>query len=241
LSDLREDILTEIRRLAAAADGQPPGQNVFSNETGIAPHKWRGVFWAKWGDALIDAGFKPNNWQSKSDTVKVLDRFAELALTMGRIPTNSEIDLARRSNNSIPSSKYVLSHFGGKAELAKALIQLSKTEARFSALSDLITIGDNASHKVDATALSKDGWVYLFSYGRARYKIGLAKSVERRFVTLDGHSPDEMEIIWKIRTDDPAGIEDYWHKRFADKLIRKEYFELSKHDVAAFKRWKKIC
>ena len=37
---------------------------------------------------------------------------------MGRIPTNSEIDLARRTDSAIPSSKYVLSHFGGKAGLA---------------------------------------------------------------------------------------------------------------------------
>ena len=59
MSASREEIINEIRRLAATSNGQPPGRRLFRRRTNIHPAEWQGVYWTIWSDALKEAGFQP--------------------------------------------------------------------------------------------------------------------------------------------------------------------------------------
>ena len=72
------------------------------------------------------------------------------------------------------------------------------------------------------------------------YKIGFTNLVDRRISELGAKAPAELELVHEIKTDDPRGVEKYWHQRFEAKRMRGEWFKLNAADVKAFKRWKKI-
>lgn len=69
-------------------------------------------------------------------------------------------------------------------------------------------------------------------------KIGRINAAGRREYELAIQLPEKAVKVHEIRTDDPPGIEAYWHNRFATKRRGGEWFDLDAADVKVFKRRK---
>jgi hypothetical protein len=82
----KEHILSEIRRTAAANGGVPLGVGRFFVETSIKESDWHGKFWARWGDALREAGFQPNQLNAARTAEDLLNNLAGLVRELGRFP-----------------------------------------------------------------------------------------------------------------------------------------------------------
>lgn len=230
---MRDFIISEIKRLTAENGGTAPGVGTFANATGITAGKWRGVYWAKWSDALNEAGVAANEWQRKRDSHEVLIKVAELGRLLGKMPTTSEMKLHARSDPSFPNTKTVANHFGGMADLATALRKLA-TSPEYADLAAILPAAPEEQFD-QPRSRTVDGVVYLLKSGQ-HYKIGRSDDIERRLREITIALPESVTLIHSIRTDDPSGIEAYWHRRFADRRANGEWFKLSGEDVRAFRK-----
>jgi hypothetical protein len=233
---MREEIIAQIQRLAMA-NGQAPGQKLFERETGIPAHMWIGKFWARWSDALIEAGYQPNAWQGRLDSDKVLNGIIEGIRHFGRLPSRHELMIYRQSNSAVPSDNAIKRHFGRRDDL---IVALATRAAENPAYGDIVPLLPKVAPKPvtpRVTAKPVDGYVYLIKSGDF-YKVGRSDDAERRFKQISVALPDKAELFHTISTDDPPGIEAYWHRRFADRRANGEWFKLTAADVSAFRRRK---
>lgn len=238
----KKTIIKEIQKTAATNGGTPLGQLSFENETGIRRHEWKGVYWIRWSDAVREAGFSPNVRSLRIDDSELLDSLAKFIRELGRFPIDAEIRMRRRLDKSFPSLT-TLSRFGGKKALSVRIRQYCKQVTGYDdvdATCAQIKWHENENDEPDFPARRVEyGSVYLLKSGR-RFKIGKTNAFGRRERELSIQLPEKPSTVHVIKTDDPDGVERYWHSRFADKREGGEWFKLTADDVVAFKRWKRI-
>lgn len=228
---LRAQIISEIQRLAVA--GRAPGVAAFRKSTGINDSRWRGILWARWSEAVADAGLQSNELQGKLDDSILLDHVISAARRYQRMPTYAELELHGRQSGSGPVRTTFENRFGSKAAMVEAI----RAYATEHALNDVLALLPEPAPQALSkdTAPLREGSVYLLKSGQF-YKIGRSDELECRVKEIRVALPDAVELVHSIRTDDPAGIEAYWHRRFADRRMNGEWFRLSNADVAAFRK-----
>jgi len=246
----KQSILNEIRRTAEANGGVPLGKQRFSQETGIRDSDWHGKIWVRWGDALREAGFAPNQMQGAYNDDVLIEKFIQLMRDLGHFPSVMEVRFKAHNDAGFPWHNTFTARLGSKQQCAARILGYCNGRAEYA---DIVAIcaplaenrpqepESDGSPAVDPAANTKEGFVYmgLLKLGREkRYKIGKAVLVERRTDQVSLQLPEDLELVHAIRTDDAYGIEEYWHKRFATKNTKGEWFLLSRQDVQAFKRRK---
>lgn len=235
-------ILAEIRRTAEANGGVALGRMKFYAETGIKETDWSGKYWARWGDAITEAGYPPNTLKKAYKDEFLLEKLASWIKNKERFPVKTELKMEAHRDKTFPSHN-TFDRFGPKHNLIARLLNFCAGRTGYE---DVMEILKPLSKHVEETPEDEKpdsgtvfGCVYLMKSGRY-YKLGRSNAVGRRERELQIQLPERANVVHSIKTDDPVGIEQYWHKRFEDRRCRKEaeWFELTAQDVASFRRRK---
>jgi hypothetical protein len=235
----KRHILQEIARTAKANSGTPLGKERFSRETGINESDWIGKHWARWSDAVRECGLEPNRMQGALDERELIEKFIGLMREVGKFPTSNEIKLKARRTPGFPWNT-TFARLGSKQQLAVRVREYCGDRPEYEDVVALCDpVGEHQTPAAEDDIESEDnyGFVYLMKSGKY-YKVGRTGHVGGRERDLAIQLPDKIATVHSIRTDDPVGIEAYWHNRFDPKRKNGEWFDLGSADVKAFKRRK---
>ena len=137
-----------------------------------------GIHWARWNDALREAGFVPNQLQGAYDKTELLEKYAKLTQELGRIPTKGDLRLKAHNDSAFPSDK-TFDRFGTKSELIGHLLEYCRER---TGCEDVIRLyGEYTARSSEASDQAERqegeiGFVYLVKSGRF-FKIGKTKSL----------------------------------------------------------------
>ena len=235
----REHIVGEVRRLAEEHGGAPLGRRRFEELSGIAEADWLGRYWARWNDVVREAGYEPNAWQGKTyDDETLIRLLADVTRLVGRFPTTPELRLWRRDNDpELPNDKVFSNRLGPKSDQMEKVRAFARSHPDYADVAALCeaTTARTSRPKPEAADEVVTGVVYLIRM-REFYKIGKSNDPGRRVYELSLQLPEKHDLVHVIGTDDPSGIEAYWHRRFVASRANGEWFQLAPADVAAFRR-----
>jgi Meiotically up-regulated gene 113 len=235
------DKLQVIRRLTQLASerGGHISFRAFVEATGLSDRWLRDQPWFQgWNALLTEAGLETKSFKvDRTPPTTIAEAVAGLIIRSGKWPTEDELRRERARNSTFPSAT-LISTMRRSGALARLIVELGALQPAFSAAAE-IAVKHEAPAPDEANLDEKiKGYVYMLRSGRS-YKIGKSIDPSRRFREVRLELPDETSQVHAIATDDPSGIEAYWHQRFASKRVRNtEFFSLTAEDVRAFKRRK---
>ena len=191
---------------------------------------------------VVEAGFSPNKLiKIRLTDDELLEKFADLTLELGHVPSKADRLLKKKSDPTFPSSN-VFMRLGTKNEILLRLIAFAGSHEEYE---NLTPICEPYIHSIprhtdpDTLSLSTTGFVYMIRMDKW-HKIGATKDILRRTGELRITLPSSESLVHTIETDDPFGVEKYWHNRFKDRRARGEWFLLTPADVKAFRKWRRI-
>jgi hypothetical protein len=213
-----QHILEEIRRTAKASNGVPLGHRRFYSETGIKYSDWHGVYWARWNDAVREAGLLPNQKNEAYSKELLIEKLIALCRELGHFPVSGDLRLKAHDDAGFPSD-HPFRRLGSKRQLVSRVAGYCRERENFEdvlAMCEAVAEKDKVQLDEEKATGEEIGFVYLLK-ARKFYKVGRSNALGRRERELAIQLPEKANTVHVIRTDDPVGIEAYWHKRFESK------------------------
>lgn len=238
----KEKAILLIQDLAVKSGGKVSFR-LFIKEAGLPEQRLRRAPWFNgWNNLLQECGLSGNRFfVDRTTDDEIAFAVAELVMRLKHWPTEDEFVREKKASPAFPDVSVIRrAKKSGKLRLLLEHYRLDDetcTIVRENAKYLPVAADECETDEID-TSMRVQGFVYMLRADR-RYKIGFTQSPVRRFREVRLELPDEIVDVHTIETDDPKGIEGYWHTRFASKRIRNsEWFELDANDVRAFKRRK---
>lgn len=234
----------EAKRLIlnlAERDGGKVSFRRFIQEAGIPEQRIRKAEWfLGWNPLLEELGIATGTfYRDRTPDDEVASSVANLIVRLGRWPTEDEFAREKKLNNTFPDLS-IVRRAKRSGTLWSILRIYNADDPAYEVVRKLAESQrpDDKADNVTCDTGRVQGHVYMMKAGR-RYKIGYTNSPSRRHREVSVNVPDRTDLVHTIETDDPRGIEGYWHRRFAEKQVRgTEWFELDADDIRAFKRRK---
>lgn len=244
----KEDIIKRLQRYSKELGGITPGEVNFYRSTGVGIMD-RKRYWSNYGALVVEAGLTPNKFdKTKYSEDKLCKLFIDIIREQHKWPTRGELDIKHYEKTTLPDSATFYKKLGlvKTGDLAQTIIEYLENKSGYEDVVEICKpfLKENTNQ---GDFLSMKGYVYLLKSklrNAIAYKIGRTNNIKNRIKQLRQPSNIE-EIVHYIETDDPIGVEKYWHSRFeANRLYpdkpQDEWFKLSSSDVKTFKRWRKI-
>lgn len=240
----KSEIIATIQALAKSNGGVPVGRTRLLQEAGITEGQYSRF--GTLGELQAEAGYAPNTLNGAFDEEEILRQLVDLCNLVGDFPTIQKMRAAReRYPERFPSHNTFKRLGNTKSAQASAVIAWlsgadNLTAEQIFALDVCrpLAIEFEKEGEVPDAVFAASGYVYLFRDSTA-YKIGSSIDPASRRLTLQTGNPRAIQLVHQIITDDPEGIERYWHRRFSSRRRiaagGTEWFDLSREDVAAFR------
>jgi hypothetical protein len=178
------------------------------------------------------------------DPEVLIRKYIDLIRELQSFPIEGQLMVKRKGDKTFPD-RSAFKRLGPKFQRAARVLEYCRTHEGFEDIvpfcAQAITVRplDAGEESTEGHSL---GYVYLVRHGaRREYKIGRTNNPIRREGEISIELPEQLEPVHRIKTDDPVGVERYWHVSFAEKPKNGGWFSLSTENVRAFKRWKRIC
>lgn len=237
-----EEFLAVLREAVKRNGGRVPGASRFFKDRKLTVDDMWVAGFSNYGEACTAAGHAPNTLTVRLSDDQLFRPLALLTRELGRYPAKGSFEVQRKRDPAFPSWE---AYKRREAQSPESTLPV-ELAAWCATQDDLMDVAEIlAGHTVPprpkqpTTKQVVKGWVYLMRYGVGGqvYKVGISDNVPRRQAQLNTMSPHEVRKVHEIPTDDPAGIEKYWHTRFEERRVpgKPELFRLTTEDVAAFR------